>query len=770
MIKKIILGVVISLYMHCSMVQNSQVRVLKEVNTKGEVGSEIFYAIEDNTLRVSNRKFSFVEFPIDRSFLTIAKGDPTVKYRLAAFKFKDKYTAVCRNQSIDSIDQIEDGIKISGILHDKDCYVKYDIILKAENNYTLNFAVNIADKSYNRINLVYRSSKDEQFFGFGEQYTNFNMKGKTPFIFTEEQGIGRGDQPITLAANVTEGAGGNEYTSYAPMPHYITTNHRSVFFENSAYSRFNLKNPNFVRVLFWENNLKGTFWVSDKPLDLIEYYTAKTGRYPALPEWAYGTWIGLQGGSEKVKRVVDHALVAGNPVTAVWVQDWVGRRTTGFGDQLKWRWYAQEESELKDSNGNPEPSYPDFKNFTAEMNRKGVKVLGYINSFLADVNPKDSPKQPIKEPNSCGYKRFVPFAGCKPERVPDSFTNPMLEEAKAKGYLVKNQAGEDYLIESVGFPAYLIDLTNPEAVKWTKNIIKKNMIDQGLSGWMADFGEWLPFDAKLYSGVSAEVYHNIYPVDWARINREAIQEAGKEGEIVFFTRAGYTGSNRYSTAFWLGDQMVSFGTNDGLASTVVGLNSGGISGIAINHSDIGGYTGIKNPPWYFPNYDRTEELNRRWIELNAFTPIYRTHEGNVPSQFNQVYSDAQITRIFARFGKIHYSLKDYFTFLVAEAKEKGYPVIRHPYLNYPSDANTYDLKHQFMVGEDLLVLPVVEKGAETVTGYFPKGKWKHAFTGKTIIGGRTFTVPAPLGEPAVYVKEGGAWSERIFNNIQGALK
>ena len=216
--------------------------------------------------------------------------------------------------------------------------------------------------------------------------------------------------------------------------------------------------------------------------------------------------------------------------------------------------------------------------------------------------------------------------------------------------------------------------------------------------------------------------------------------------------------------------MVSFGVNDGLASTIVGLNSGGISGIAINHSDIGGYTGLKNPPWYFPSYDRTEELNRRWAELNAFTPIFRTHEGNVPSRFNQVYTDIYITKSFARYGKIHYALKDYFAHLVTEAKEKGYPVIRHPYLNYPSDKNTYDLKYQFMVGEDLLVIPVYEKGEEDVTGYFPKGQWKHVFTGKTIIGGRNFKVKAPLGEPAVYVKVGGSWSERIFNSIQNAIQ
>ena len=786
MIKKIVLCILMSMYLQCSMKKGMS--VLKEVSEKGEIGSNIQYIIDGKNLKVFNEKFSFVEFPLDQPFITVAIGDAQVKYKLAAFKFKDRYKLECKNQTIDSIEHLPSAIKISGILHDRDCYMTYDMVLTEENNKTLNFFVTVSDKKVNRINLIYKSVKEEQFFGFGEQYTHFNMKGKSPFIFTEEQGIGRGDQPITFGANLTQGAGGNEFTSYAPMPHYISTNHRSVYFENSAYSKFNFEKNDYVQVLFWENNLKGTIWVSDNPLELIEFFTAKTGRYQGLPDWAYGTWLGLQGGTEKVKKVVEEAKLAGNPVTALWIQDWVGRRVTGFGDQLKWRWYAQEKSELKDSEGNPEPAYPNFKNFTSEMNREGVKVLGYINSFLADTNESDSPKQPIIQPNSCGYKRFNPFSKCVPNREPDLFKNPMLEEAKKKGYLVKNQKGEDYRIESIGFPAYLIDLTNPDAVTWTKNIIKKNMIEQGLSGWMADFGEWLPFDAKLHSGISAEVYHNIYPVDWAKVNREAIREAGKEGEIVFFTRAGYTGSNRYSTAFWLGDQMVTFGENDGLASTIVGLNSGGISGIAINHSDIGGYTGLKNPPWYFPSYDRTEELNRRWSEMNAFTPIYRTHEGNVPARFNQVYSsvynkknrdeipypennsDELSVKAFARFGKIHYALKDYFAHLVKEAKEKGYPVIRHPYLNYPSDSNTYDLKYQFMVGEDLLVLPVYEKGAETVTGYFPKGKWKHAFTGKTIIGGRTFTVNAPIGEPAVYVKVGGTWSDRIFNSIQGAAK
>ncbi len=685
----------------------------------------------------------YIQFSKKKSFLTAGKSIDEASYKMASFKFKENIQIECNDQTIQAINLNGSTISISGSLTGENCSTNYTINMKPDSALTIAFDVNLSNKELNRTKLIYASNKEEQFFGFGEQYSHFNLKGKKLFLFTEEQGIGRGDQPITFLADVTNGAGGNDFTSYAPIPHYITSENRSAFFDNTSYSKFDLTKNDEVSVEFWENNLKGTIWLGNSPLELIEKYTLKTGRYPQLPDWAYGTWLGLQGGAEKVKKVIKDAKDAGNPITALWIQDWVGKRTTGFGDQLKWRWYAQEKSEYKDSNGNPEPSYPDFKTFCAEMNKDGVKVLGYINSFLADTNPA------IKD---------------------DKFTNPMLADAKAKGYLVKNQKGEDYLIKTVGFPAYLIDLTNPEAVKWTKEIIKKNMIDMGLSGWMADFGEWLPYDAVLYDKRDPALYHNVYPVDWARINREAIAEAKKDGQIVFFTRAGYSYSNKYSTAFWLGDQMVTFGKDDGLASTIVGLNSSGVSGIAINHSDIGGYTGIKALPKWISPYDREKELTERWTEANVFTPIFRTHEGNIPKRFHQVYSDEDSVNKFAKMGKIHYALKDYISFLSKEATEKGYPIVRHPYLNYPEDKNTYDLKYQFMLGEDILVLPVLGKGESKVEGYFPKGTWKHILTGESIEGGKKIKVNAPLGTPAAYVKVGGKWSDKILNSVREAIK
>lgn len=439
-----------------------------------------------------------------------------------------------------------------------------------------------------------------------------------------------------------------------------------------------------------------------------------------------------------MSSIVKQAKDVGNPVTALWIQDWCGRRVTNFGDQLKWRWYADESL------------YPDFKKFVKSMNDQNVQVLGYINSFLADTDPK------------------------KPG---DDFTNPLLTEAKSKGYLVKNQNGDDYLIQTVGFPAYLIDLTNPAAVRWTKDLIKKNLIGMGLSGWMADFGEWLPYDAKLASGVDAKIYHNRYPVDWARINREAIKEAGMEGKIVFFTRAGYSYSNAHSTLFWEGDQMVSFGTNDGLPSSIIGLTTSGISGYALNHSDIGGYTTISNP---LRNYHRSKELLLRWAEASAFTPVFRTHEGNRPLKNWQVYTytkpdgtkslgDEDTVTLFAKIARIHFALKPYIQSLVEEASQTGIPVVRHNAIVEPEDKNLLKYKYQFFLGDDLLVAPVVESGEIVQDVYLPRGRWQHLWTGTTYDGYRKIQVPAPIGKPPAFIRVGGK-SEALIRSSLSTIR
>jgi len=699
------------------------------VNTQ-LIDKGVSYSISKDFLKIhsSTQATSILEFPLQKAFIQASKSESEVSYRMAAFQFKDKSLVECKDQSIDKIEISNKTLVIRGNLYGENCETTYILRILPVHSQEVNFQLELNDPSLNRISLELQSEEEERIFGLGEQFTHFDFKGKKPFLFTEEQGIGRGDQPITAGANLIAGAGGNEYTTYAPIPHYITSLNRSVFIENSGYSKFDFSKDDSIKILFWDTNLEGSFkgtaWIASNPLELIELYTKKTGRMPDMPDWAFGTILGLQGGTKKVTEVVDKAIAMKNPITALWIQDWCGRRVTNFGDQLQWRWYADESL------------YPEFTKFVKTMNQKNVKVLGYVNPFLADVDPK------------------------KPGG--DSFTNLMLEEAKSKGYLVKNSEGKPYLIQTVGFPAYLIDITNPAAVKWTKDIIKKNMIAVGLSGWMADFGEWLPVDAVLHSGVSAKVYHNRYPVDWAKINREAIKEAGKEGQIVFFTRAGYSYSNKYSTLFWLGDQMVSFQKNDGLPSAVLGMTTSGISGISLNHSDIGGYTTISNP---LKNYHRSKELLQRWAEMSAFTPVFRTHEGNRPLKNWQVYefensekvksqSDLETGLHFAKMGRLHFALKPYIKSLSKEASTTGYPVVRHPYLHFPKDPVVMKLKYQFMLGEDLMVLPVLESGADEVRGYLPEGKWKHTSSGKVYEGNSWIEVEAKIGEPAAFIRMG----------------
>lgn len=540
-----------------------------------------------------------------------------------------------------------------------------------------------------------------RFFGGGEQFSHVELTGKHVPFLVEENGIGRGDQPATRTANLV-GAGGQEWSTYCPIPLILSTDNKAYLIENDCYSEIDLSEKGRFRIWVDDDELLLRTFTADSPKELIQKVTDHIGRMPLLPDWTYGTILGIQGGADRVKQLVKDAKDYGNPVSAIWIQDWVGKKQTSIGSRLRWEW-------------KPDTiTYPNFKQFCAEMNAQGVKVMGYINPFLLEGTD-------------------------------------MTNEALKSHYIVHHQDGTPYLIPFGGFKGYIIDLSNPAAREWVKEIIKTNMLGNGLSGWMADFAEWLPFDCKLHSGQNPKDYHNRFAADWAKVNREAVEEAGKLGEVVFFSRSGFTGSSGISTLFWAGDQMVDYGEHDGLGSAIKAMLSSGLSGIAVNHSDIGGYTALKFP--FFKNYLRDKEVLYRWIELEAFTPVFRTHEGLLPYDMVQYYSDDESQMFFSRFGQIHNELEPYFKKLIKEASETGVPVIRHPWLVCPEDFNCLETEYQFFVGDDLLVLPITERGQTKVRGYFPEGTWVHYFHGTKFEGGRWHEVYAPIGSPAVFKRK-----------------
>lgn len=175
---------------------------------------------------------------------------------------------------------------------------------------------------------------------------------------------------------------------------------------------------------------------------------------------------------------------------------------------------------------------------------------------------------------------------------------------------------------------------------------------------------------------------------------------------------------------------------------------------------LGGYTTVDN---IFLKVKRDEELLKRWIEFATFTPVFRTHEGLKPESNVQIYSNDSIMNFFSRFGKIHFALKDYFKELNKEATEKGIPMIRALLLEFPNDTLTYTIKDEFLLGEDLLIAPVVVKGAKSREVYFPIGEWVNVWTNETIQGNRTKSVHSEIGFPPVFIKKNGKWNDRLMS-------
>lgn len=656
-------------------------------------------------------------------FLTAEVGIAKVSTRFGSYGVSIKKSATCTTPIIEAITSSGNSLLVEGIFAScpKKRKLTFSVTFSERAAHTVAVAIATSDKTYNQLTLSLQSEPNEHYFGFGEQFTYADMKGRRLPILVQEQGIGRGAQPISRLIGLA-GASGDWSTSYAPVPHYITNKRRSLALENSEYAVFDMKDPQTTQIEVSAPDIRALIFHGTTPLDLIEAYTSYAGRMPPLPDWfAGGATIAVQGGTAAVREKVARCEAAGVPLSAVWIQDWVGKRRTLAGSQLWWNWDLDREH------------YPDWEKMTTDLKQKGIRVLSYVNPFLIEV-PKS-------------------------KRV----SRNLQKEAAEQGFLVENQQG-DPLVIMLTFPTYILDLTNEAARSWMAGVFASQILSTGVSGWMSDYGEAFPFSAKPSSGESPWSYHNRYPEDWAAINRMtgAIVAAERGDEYLFFSRSGYTRAPRHARLFWLGDQLASWDEHDGIKTAVTGLISSGISGFSLNHSDIGGYNnfGIGRL-----SYRRTKELFLRWAELSAFTPAFRTHEGLNPAGNHQFDSDSETLAAFARLTKIYRALLPYRRALMDDASQLGHPLVRHPVLHYPDDPQTYGIRHQFMLGSEFYVAPVLDERKTSIRFYLPKGKWVHLWSHQPISGGQAVEIQAPLGYPAILYKRGSKVGEALRERL-----
>jgi alpha-glucosidase len=658
-----------------------------------------------------NHKRVLSASPAATSFVEALRVDDKVTEASGSFTITENVRARCSSMQDVHVDKQADELSIAGTLScdGKEAAFKLSFSEKSEN--VLALKLTLESEFFNQVALHQAARPEEHFVGFGEQFSYLDLRGHAFPVIVEEGGVGRlgpiADQFDALIA----GTGGTAYSTYAPMPYYMTSEGRAFLLENDEVSYFDLtpEDRSIVRVRGKE--LRALLLFGEQPADVLRELTAITGRMPKLPDWIHqGAIVGMQGGTQRVYEVLAQLEAHDTPLAAFWLQDWVGKRRTPFGSRLWWNWQLNEDH------------YPGWSTLVSNLGRKGVRVLTYVNPYLVDVG--DDP----------------------------AFSRNLYGEAAQAGFLVKAGSGDPYSQISGTFEFGVVDLTNERAARWLKDVIREEVLGTGASGYMADFGEALAFDAKVHAG-DATALHNRFPDLWAKLNREVLEEEGLEGEAVFFSRAGYTQAPRYSTLFWAGDQMVTWDEYDGIKSGLTGLLSGGLSGISLNHTDIGGYTA-------FGVTLRSKELLMRWIELAAFTTVFRTHEGNQPSLNAQIYDDAESLAQFAHFARIFASLAGYRERLMEEAARTGMPLVRPLLLVAPEDPEAWTKDREFMLGNDLLIAPVLDKAATKVSAYLPAGTWIHLWSGTAYEAGEVL-VEAPVGQPGVFYRQGSEAGEAL---------
>lgn len=557
------------------------------------------------------------------------------------------------------------------------------------------------------LNLLFRHQSDESFWGLGTQFTHFRLNGHHFPIVAQEQGNGRGAQPLTRWQRLlTPGIEGSA----------VSTSHAQAFFISSQARAFYIPSHQYMELDFSNND---SFVLSHLGLDfelkltrahdLIELLPQTRqwlGEQERLPDWIHsGAILGLMQGGLDVQQRLERALQAGSQISGLWLQDWVGQRQTPLGPRLRWSWKLNHETY---------PQWSELREFTRQND---IKLLGYFNPYLSPL--------------------------------PDGA--PQLDFAIQRGYLVWNFNDPSFHeIEMGGFKAFLVDLLNPSAYAWLKNTMKDAARQAQLDGWMADFGEAYPMKKDQTQK------HSEYISKWQQLNQEIRSELHLErggDPLVSFHRAGTLNSASQTGLFWLGDQTTTYDQFDGLQTTITGLLSSGLNQIAYNHSDIGGYFGIRVP--LAINVTRSRALLSRWMEVNAFTMVYRTHLGLNPDILHQVDQDANTLSEFAFWTKVFSELFEVRKNLIQDYHQKALPPIRPLFLHHAKETATHSIQKQFLLGEDILISPVFSDHATSLKLYLPRGKWSHLWDERIIESqGQWFQFELSSNRSPVFFKTG----------------
>ncbi len=337
-----------------------------------------------------------------------------------------------------------------------------------------------------------------------------------------------------------------------------------------------------------------------------------------------------------------------------------------------------------------------------------------------------------------------------------------------EGMLVKFDRGLGINMNWMGETAFF-DATHPAARKFVWERCKENYFDKGIKLFWLDEAEpeFGPYDFDIYRYYLGPALQcsNIYPALYSKAYYDGMKAEGMD-KIVNLVRCAWAGSQRYGALVWSGDIYSSFRSLR--EQLQAGLNMG-LAGIPWWTTDIGGFLGGDITDSSF------RELMVRWFEWAVFCPVMRLHGERPPfyplkeefrngvrqfssGQDNEVWSFGEDNlKIFSHYLHMRERLRPYVRSLMKEAHEKGLPVMRTMFFEFPEEPECWELTDQYMFGSEILVAPVMEEGIREREVYLPEGGlWVDAYSKKKYEGGQSVTVTAPLDIIPLFTREGFA--------------
>lgn len=458
-----------------------------------------------------------------------------------------------------------------------------------------------------------------------------------------------------------------------------------------------------------ESAQKIDYWITagDTPAEIEENYADVTGKVPMMPDWAMGFWqCKLRYQTQDELLEVAREYKRRNIPISVIVIDF-------------FHWDCQ-------GNWKFDPTYwPDPDQMIAELKEMGIELMISV--------------WPTVDYRSESYK-----------------------EMKARGFLLESDRGFPVALNYMGNTLHY-DTTYDKARDYVWDKIRKNYYDKGIRVFWLDEAEpeFTNYDYDIYRthiGPHTRV-GNSYPVGYARTFYEGMEKEGQEN-IINLLRCAWAGSQKYGALVWSGDIYSSFESMR--CQVTAGLNIG-LAGIPWWTTDIGGFFGgnAEDPDF--------RELFARWFAYGTFCPVMRLHGCRTPKQPqvgttggaaclsgapNEVWSfGEEIYAICLKYIDLRERMKPYIEDIMKEAHEKGSPVMRTLFYEFPNDTKCWDVEDSYLFGPDILVSPVAQAAMAMKKVYLPKGaNWTDAWTDITYEGGMEVEVETPIDKIPLFYK------------------